>query len=155
MTTSTVAITTARGRSHSKPPLNEKQIRRRNASQTAARGLVQRPNRSKIDHGDLPADQSSYLECALPFGASALSARQSDSILPGTEFAGLGRADRCRAGSSPGGDTGSGSQREHSGHGPLRRCLPSFGPRTDRLGRSGCRLPADRPLQGASGLRER
>ena len=42
MTTSTVAITTARGRSHSKPPLNEKQIRRRNASQTAARGLVQR-----------------------------------------------------------------------------------------------------------------
>jgi hypothetical protein len=43
MKTSTAAITTARGRPQNKSPINEKRIRRRNASQTAARGLVQCP----------------------------------------------------------------------------------------------------------------
>lgn len=41
MKTSTAAIPTARGRPQSKPPFNEKRIRSRNATQTAARGLVQ------------------------------------------------------------------------------------------------------------------
>jgi hypothetical protein len=41
MKTSTAAITTVCGTSQSKPPFNKKPFLRRNASQAAARGLVQ------------------------------------------------------------------------------------------------------------------